>query len=378
MSSEMCAEHAFQKDLYKQLQEKFNRPFTTSAVFSSQKTGQRDRTIQLFEKFVTYLSGGDSAQLIAGFLLSRRGKQAQTYVREKLQTVPPAAKLLESVKTVYESEPSADAKKRLLKGVSTANYSRSTLTHLGWTVPKWKWTAARRWEDHPKRDPPNCKRLTEATKLTVQSFYHAKSAPGGNQTCYDKVSKLHLPVGLVSVSIKRLHEEYNLLHPLHQVAYSTFCKLKPKTIRKAKRALDMCEICVKGKQVCNEWVKRRESNGGTDNFAPEEASQVLENIRLYDIHKTAAATQRSVFNHQISTAQPGEAIIVVDYKENLRLGVGPVEVGRDYYERVQVTCLGFTLYIGMANGTVLKHHVDALSYNLSHDEECSRGQSDLL
>lgn len=62
-----------------------------------------------------------------------------------------------------------------------------------------------------------------------------------------------------------------------------------------------------------------------------------------------------------------EAIIVLDFKENLKLGSGPVEVGKDFFERTQVSCLGCAVHIGHTDKTFSTHYFDVLSYSLSHD-----------
>ncbi len=49
---------------------------------------------------------------------------------------------------------------------------------------------------------------------------------------------------------------------------------------------------------------------------------------------------------QRTTAGEGEVVVVLDFKDNLRLGGGPVETGLDYYTKTQVTCLDAAVYIG--------------------------------
>jgi hypothetical protein len=63
----------------------------------------------------------------------------------------------------------------------------------------------------------------------------------------------------------------------------------------------------------------------------------------------------------------GEVIIVMDFKENFRLGSGPVEVGQDFYQKTQVSCLGCAVHIGHADKPPTTHYFDVLSYSLSHD-----------
>ena len=60
--------------------------------------------------------------------------------------------------------------------------------------------------------------------------------------------------------------------------------------------------------------------------------------------------------------------IVLDFKENLKLGAGPIEVGQDFYQKTQVSCLGVAVHIGGGPGVDTRTtYYDVLSYFLSHD-----------
>jgi hypothetical protein len=173
-------------------------------------------------------------------------------------------------------------------------------------------------------------------------------------------------------SKKELHRE---LPAQHRVSYSTFAKLQPFNVRRAKRKTDMCEICQKGKEATQQLVEAAERESkrvrlnnpaapDTDNSDLEAAR---ENVRLYHVHQQVAQFQREHYDTSRKQLKDGQALILMDFKENLKLGSGPVEVGQDFYQKTQVTCLGFAVHIGHTNKPCTTHYFDVLSYCLSHD-----------
>ncbi len=55
----------------------------------------------------------------------------------------------------------------------------------------------------------------------------------------------------------------------------------------------------------------------------------------FEMHKNIVDQQRRSFNEKRIEIQPDELMIVVDFKENIRLGGGPEECGQDYFTRQQ-------------------------------------------
>jgi len=111
-------------------------------------------------------------------------------------------------------------------------------------------------------------------------------------------------------------------------------------------------------------------------------STEAETLRLYEIHKRIFENQRTAFKFQKDNGKSGEITIVGDFKQNLAVGgVGPVEVGNDYFSRTQVSCLGFAIYIGGTgeNGKpFLPIYFDFLSYILSHNAVYVKDCIDIL
>lgn len=155
------------------------------------------------------------------------------------------------------------------------------------------------------------------------------------------------------------------------LAYGTFCRFQPAHVRKSKRAVDKCDVCERGKEVERQAQKLRQ-------VAPTEPlpTQLEENLKILEIHKHLKTHQREKFKLHSTTCKPGEATIVMDFKENLKIGGGPVETGKLFYTKMQITVLGFVLYIGKSKKTHQKctSHTHSLSHSIQQ-QDSQMGQS---
>ena len=57
----------------------------------------------------------------------------------------------------------------------------------------------------------------------------------------------------------------------------------------------------------------------------------------------------------------------MDFKENIRVGGGPVETGTCFYSKKQVSVLGFAVHFRDEYGVIRLKYFDYLSEVLSHD-----------
>ena len=61
-------------------------------------------------------------------------------------------------------------------------------------------------------------------------------------------------------------------------------------------------------------------------------------------------------------------MVIVDFKENIRLGGGPVECGKDYFTRQQCSVLGMAVvYQDQVSKQPCVEYIDYFSDILSHD-----------
>ena len=88
------------------------------------------------------------------------------------------------------------------------------------------------------------------------------------------------------------------------------------------------------------------------------------NLHLYKAHKSVVSSQHQSYKAQQENLKPGEVLVVLDFKENLQVGSGPIEVGNDCFSKTQVSCLGFAVHIG---GNTTTHYFDCISFSLMMD-----------
>lgn len=88
----------------------------------------------------------------------------------------------------------------------------------------------------------------------------------------------------------------------------------------------------------------------------------------FEMHKNIVDQQRRSFNEKRIEIQPDELMIVVDFKENIRLGGGPEECGQDYFTRQQCSVLGMAVvYWNQVIKQPSVEYIDFFSDILSHD-----------
>ena len=86
------------------------------------------------------------------------------------------------------------------------------------------------------------------------------------------------------------------------------------------------------------------------------------------MHKSIVDQHRKFFNQQRAEIQPDELMVIVDFKENIRLGGGPVECGQDYFTRKQCSVLGMAVvYWNQVKQQPSVEYVDFFPDILSHD-----------
>ena len=115
---------------------------------------------------------------------------------------------------------------------------------------------------------------------------------------------------------------------------------KPKWVKIAQQATDLCPICELAK---NHIPKQKSDNTNKDK---NEAISKLEEIHKHHVqHKDA---QRKLFKSQIESIADNEMVMVLDFKEKIKLGAGPRQVNQQFYQYTQRSLL--CVYIFLSNG----------------------------
>ena len=200
-----------------------------------------------------------------------------------------------------------------------------------------------------------------------------------------KKTKTTIPVRTVNLTKKSLHEKYVQENPENKVSYSTFSKLQPKEVKQAKKKVDMCSICVECEELKQKWAHLLQTSSPDNSridqsviFSSENQpkiiilertipcksnsielsqqlnvsncchttvdheqqspllkissesspvpqvipSDVLETLKIFQTHTENQQHQRKCFNEQKNKVGEKECVIVLDFKENLRLSCG--------------------------------------------------------
>lgn len=190
---------------------------------------------------------------------------------------------------------------------------------------------------------PLCKRKkSEDVKRLIVNELNA------NSEISSKISK-GLPVYYLNDSKLAIFKKIKTKNPSVSLSQATYYKLIPRNYQYATKKTDMCDICISGKKA----LKR---NRDEDE----------EMIAFYNSHKKIKEDQKSLYDKKVSSLENGECIIIVDFKENFKIGGSRIETSQSFYNKIQVTCLGFCMVYKDEDIIKRKYHT-FLSSILTHD-----------
>ena len=142
------------------------------------------------------------------------------------------------------------------------------------------------------------------------------------------------------------------------MSISSFYKLCSKNFKKATKKTDYCPICksaiVLAKKINN------------TNYTEDDRKEFAEEYRTYEEHYATAQHQRNMFSYQRNNLAEGACLIIMDYKQNIKIGGSRIESSRDFYRKTDVTVFGFCLYYKLG-GLIYKKNIDYFSEALSYD-----------
>jgi hypothetical protein len=98
-----------------------------------------------------------------------------------------------------------------------------------------------------------------------------------------------------------------------------------------------------------------------------------EQLRMFKFHQYSKDQQKEAFENDKKNLKSNECIVIIDFKENIRIGGGPVEIGSDYFNKSQRTVFGVTIYY-KENNQLKQRYMVYISEILNHDsimaQEC--------
>ena len=227
--------------------------------------------------------------------------------------------------------------------------------------------------DYERFVPPSRAPLAQETKNLVEEFLRRNSRESCSTTRRN-TSARRVPsspssaegfpeIYFLEKPKRQVYEELRAEYPELKLSLSKFYKLCPKNFKKATKKTDMCEVCVAGQKA----EKKLNNLLSSPSPSPNHVALLREEVACYKQHVFFKEQQQQLYNRSIDRTTTSFCVVVVDFKENIRIGGGPVEVGRDFYEKQQVSVLGFAVHYRDEEGTLYRRYVDYLSPILSHD-----------
>ena len=127
-----------------------------------------------------------------------------------------------------------------------------------------------------------------------------------------------------------MYTDWKKTHPTIKLSESSFRKIIPKEIKKAKKETDKCEQCEKGKNL-----KRKIDaieNSIAQNYNNLEAHTLLENLKkrqkIYNIHTERKDKQKLNFDNHKNTLTDKDVLFIMDFKVALsgRLALDSISI----------------------------------------------------
>lgn len=158
------------------------------------------------------------------------------------------------------------------------------------------------------------------------------------------------------------------------VSETTLRQNTPKHYKRARKETDLCEYCETEQPLQKQLKKAQDTKSQLiqDNQPTETIDSIInqyqESLDFISHHKIQQQKQREIFKSQISQLNSQDTCVVAfDFKENIRVGCGPREIGRDFYDKSQRSVFGMVVYYVCDDGSVKHRFVHVVSEVLSHD-----------
>ena len=175
------------------------------------------------------------------------------------------------------------------------------------------------------------KKTTEADKKSIIDFIKkysnlTKKQVNHKKIYYSQESKIYI--------YEKLKEEF----PNLKISLPKFYNIIPKNFKLPKKESDKCPICFTGKKL----EKKR--------ILSEQEKKSLDTCKL---NSKFNQFQKKLYNKNIENMDEKSCLLIVDFKQNFKLGKSPVETNRDFYYKKNISCLDFAI-ISKENGIVKK------------------------
>jgi hypothetical protein len=367
-----------------------------SQRFSQQKGAQRQKSLNLFKRAM-----GACGEDLPGILKTRYGKSITSHSNAKDSRVSRMEKLLQTLSKVYRLAP-RNTKQQWLSMVQSCGFKRAELVNgFSWIISKGTWSRAKsqrftplpysnftkshdssfqssfsfnsqsievspekmdveeEYSSSPQQQKNTKKSHTKENSYPsllpyLKDFFEQSSYPCPHN---NKKSMPHSLNRLCLMYNKRTDKPCSLsLSCLRRIWKQSFKKLYTKT----RHRDGLCQLCEIGHKL-----EKLEQNSSF--FSENEKKKINEKKNIVIRHKLANQKIKEEYQYQVNNLNIGEAVLIMDFKENINLGSGPRELGQSWYERERRTIFGMALHKRNPDGVISKIHLNLVSDCLAHD-----------
>jgi hypothetical protein len=354
-----------------------------SRPFSSLSLSRQSRIANAIGTFAVRLSGGEPRQL--GDYLASRSRAGKLLFPPALHTAR-EQRVLANIRDMHAS--AATSQRSSLLALVAGEHSRAELAGVGFNFSSTQLATAvgkaacRDFglSGYQRHTPAAHAPVSDAVKELIITYLIRNS----RQSCLttpavDAIPCLSNQVYHLEVPKRCIYDKIMTDHPGTKLSLSTFYKICPKNFRKPRKKTDMCqvkELCADSigvryrltelVQVCvvGEKIKRQFSSAmpGTATY-----DHLKKELEVYRCHLYFKDKQQQLYRQSVARTTPTSCVVTMDFKQNMCVGGGPVETGRVYYAKKQVSVLGIAVHYRDDMNNLRVRYVDFLSEILSHD-----------
>jgi hypothetical protein len=363
-------------------------------LFSQQQGGQRNRNIKCFKDILNFLSGKDINNLLKSYLLSKEGKQCMDIIG--IEFKDKSINIINNIKDLHNNTKKND-KYKILSLVSN-DYTRNQLLQTGFQFSTTQFARSRKPNIiiESKSIKKNNKKIDdiylsflyqhsrEASNRTIliknivnkvnnnnnnnnnmdldinfenqTKEINLKRKFNDNENIQNSISnkKIYINIRYFNNSLINLYNLYKKTYPHLKISKSTFFHNIPKEFKKAKKRTDLCPICENGKKTEQCW-QMLQKKIDIDKFVPININKLKEELQFIKVHKKMVEIQRALFHAEIFNLKSEHGILLIDFKENLKLGGSPNELNQDFYNKVNCSVLDTCLIYKNENNQIKKN-----------------------
>jgi hypothetical protein len=331
---------------------------------------EKYKKINILKKFLITISGNDSVEYLKFYLSSNEGKHLLNKINPTERT-----DIVENVKRVHQSAPRN--KKSDVLSIVAGEYKARELSNMGFEFSNTQYYAARDKSsktinifDDKNNNTANS--ISDEIKIIIIDTLLLNSRESVKYVCHiDKWVEDILPF----IPNFDMNKQYMMEHPRNHIYYDMverypeikisldkFYNLIPSNFKVPNKKTDMCPICEDGKKAVSELVTMNDSNSNVQDYENQ-----VEQVQLYNHHLFFKDSQRNMYDESLSRTTQSSCVIVIDFKQNFKIGGGPIETSKTFYEKRQVSTLGMAIIFKDINNQQKIKYVNYFSEILTHD-----------